>query len=266
MQLAFYYVIGVYVWAMLVIYCVRREIKAYARPRWSAMKELLRYGAPTVASTFPQIVNFRLDQLVITAFLSAEQLGLYVVSVAWAAALQPLLTGFGMALFPRLAAEQHVEARVALAAQTVRLSFTLSVISSIAMGVLAPWVMPWVFGARFTPSVPFALMLLGSSLFANVNQVIEQCLRGFGFPGYVLVAEGSGFGLLLVGLLWSVPHWGLWGAAMSAASTSVLVCGILLYYLRRTTQCSLWRLCLFRWEDGLLLYTRIKRLIWRKRN
>lgn len=177
---------------------------------------LIRFGAPSAACAVPQMLNHRLDQLILAAFLPARALGLYVVAVAWGNMVVPFLSALGTVAGPRVAAEPDGNRQRQIVGQAGRLAVLASV--SIGAPVLAvtPWGLPLVFGAQFREAVPAAAILVVAGIVSGVNQVLEDALRGLGRPTAVLKAELAGALVAALSLSIMLPRAGAVGAALAS--------------------------------------------------
>ena len=101
-------------------------------PQISHWKPMLGFGLPCVISTVPQVLNLRLDQMLMAGLLPARLLGLYVVAVAWSSATAPLLTALGAVLFPRVASQSTPEQQARALAQGSRLAILASLVLAVA--------------------------------------------------------------------------------------------------------------------------------------
>lgn len=215
-RLAFSYLALLALLFVPVALVVVRHVRGPFRPDVRDWGPLLRYGLPAVASTLPQMLNYRLDQLLMMAFLPAQALGLYVVAVAWGGMVQPLVGALGTALFPHVASGANPAERVRRFLQGSRLALLLSLGSAGVMLVLTPWALPFLFGRSFGPAVPAALVLVLASAIAAFNGVMEDGLRGLGRPSAVLWAELGGVCVTVVALLILLPQLGILGAALAS--------------------------------------------------
>jgi hypothetical protein len=83
------------------------------------LREVLTYGLKAHVASIASHLSLRLDQALLSLFLPAEQLGLYVVAVALAGLPGPLFTGVAVYVIPRTAAEPS-----AVVAARLTVSFT----------------------------------------------------------------------------------------------------------------------------------------------
>src|SRR5260370_19172475 len=80
------------------ILIVRRRIPGPFFPDCHKLGSMLRYGIPCVTTKVPQVLNLRLDQMLMAAILPPQQLGLSLVAVAWSSASGPLIGAGGAAV------------------------------------------------------------------------------------------------------------------------------------------------------------------------
>ncbi|HEV2125526.1 MAG TPA: oligosaccharide flippase family protein [Chloroflexota bacterium] len=196
------------------------------------IKPMLRYGTPLFLATLPQALNLRLDQLLIANVETADQLGLYAVSVSWAGIGLPLLVAIGAVLFPKLAAMQPGSARTALA-ESSRAGAAIALVIGVISAVSAPIMVPLLFGDSF--SVPFILhvLLAAATSVLGLNVIIEEGLRGLGSPRSVLLAESTGLAVTVLLLVLLVPRLGIIGAALASLVAYAMVNAILVWTLKR---------------------------------
>jgi len=200
--------------------------------RWRPM---LRFGLPTVMGSVPQTLNLQLDQFLLVAFVPTEQLGLYVVAVAWAGALAPALHALGAVLFPRVASEASELERLRIATKGFRLSLVVSLASVATLLVLTVPVLPLVFGTQFQPAVPAALILVVAAGVRAVSNTLQEGFRGLGRPAEVLWSELVGLfatGVLLAAML---PTLGILGAALASLGGYAVTMAVLVVRLGRTS-------------------------------
>lgn len=236
---------------------VVRQVPGPFRPDVRDWGALLRYGFPAVASTLPQMLNYRLDQFVMMAFLPAQALGLYVAAVAWGGMVQPLLGALGTALFPHVASQADPAHRVRVFAQGSRLALLLSVGLGGLLLVLTPWGLPLLFGPAFASAVPAALVLVVASAVAAFNGVMEEGLRGLGRPSAVLWAELGGVGITVAALVGLLPPFGIVGAALASLLGYAGVSVVLLAQAIRSGDISSWTTFCPSGEDLRAVWSRL---------
>ncbi len=127
---------------------------------------LLGYGLPCVLTTLPQVMNFRLDQMVMTGLFRPLELGLYVAAVSWSAAINPLLYALASALFPEVASKAKEHERVHAFVRGARLAALAAIILGVAVTLATPWAITILFGAGFRAAIPSGLILVPAGAIA----------------------------------------------------------------------------------------------------
>lgn len=218
-----------------VLWITARRVPGPFWPEVAKCQRLLRYGVPCLASSMPQFLNVRLDQMLMAAFLPAELLGFYVVAVAWSGAAHPLLGALGKVLVPHVASRSHPEEQVRAFGEGVRLGGVLATsIAGILIG-LTYWAVPFLFGQAFRAAVPAALILVVAASIASLNSVVEEGLRGLGRPTAVISGEFGGLLVTAACLIALLRPFNIVGAALSALLGYVTITILLLLQARRIT-------------------------------
>jgi O-antigen/teichoic acid export membrane protein len=177
---------------------------------------MLRFGIPAMLTILPQMLNLRLDQLLMASCMEAEPLGYYMVAVAWAGASAPLFQSVGTVLFPHISAISTREFTGPFSGTYITTLAVLILTISLAMVAVTPTAIKLVFGTRFSQSIPAAMILVVAGGFSGLNLILSAVLQGFGKPAAVLGAELAGLCVTLGSLAIFLPMFGIVGAAMSS--------------------------------------------------
>lgn len=199
---------------------------------FALINPMLRYGTPLFLATLPQALNLRLDQLLIANIETADQLGLYAVSVSWAGLGLPLMAAIGAVLFPKLAAMRPEDARTALS-QSSRAGVAIALGIGVVSAVSAPVMVPLLFGRSFSVPLTLPVVLAAATSLLGLNGIIEEGLRGLGNPRSVLLAESTGLVVTVVLLFLLVPKMGITGAALASLLAYTMVNVVLILTLRK---------------------------------
>lgn len=176
---------------------------------------MLRYGTPLFLASLPLTLNLRVDQILIANVESADQLGLYAVSVSWAAIGLPLMAAIGAVLFPKLAAMERADA-IAVLVRSSRVGVVIAVLIGLLSAISAPALVPFLFGRSFSVPLALPLVLAAATSILGLNGILEEGMRGLGEPRSVLVAELAGLVATITLLLTLVPGFGITGAAAAS--------------------------------------------------
>jgi O-antigen/teichoic acid export membrane protein len=219
-------------WAYYFCRCIRL---APGRAHISMVRPLAAYGAAQIVALTPAAVNAQLDQLVLSQTVSLADLGRYAIAVSLTSLPLPVVAAIGNVAFPRLATERTVTAAThRLQRRAVIGSAGIAVALLVPLGVVAYWLVPFVFGASYRAAVPLLWILTPGAVFLACGQVVGDLLRGRNFPIVVAWAQGLAAIFTVVLLLILLPIIGVYGAAVA----STIAYGIALAAMLR----SLWRL------------------------
>ena len=198
------------------------------RPRlaWNgaACRALAKYGLKTQFESVNTYINQRADQLLLSLFVPPRELGLYVVAVTLSSVVAFFPQAMGIVTLANGSNLPPVEAKQTIA-HSFRLSFVWLFVTCAAIFVVAPWLVTFLFGARFAGAVLACRILLPGTLFLGLRQVLYEGARALGRPAVPSYAEGFGTVVTIVGLSLLLPRFGFVGAAIAstfAYGTSLL--------------------------------------------
>ncbi len=194
---------------------------------------LLRFGLPSVLGTVPQLLNLRLDQMLLAAFVAPQELGLYVAAVAWTSVLYPALSALGPVLFPRIASETEPTERFRLMAKGFRAVIVVSAAVVALVLVVTPFGVRLLFGPAFDGAIPAALILVTAGGVLAVAGVLQDGFRGLGRPAEVLWSELIGLAATALALAALLRPLGIVGAALASMVGYTTTVVVLLVRLRR---------------------------------
>ena len=191
-------------------------VPGHAQARF--VRPLARYGAAQIAALTPAALNAQLDQLILSQAVPAAVLGRYAIAVSCTLLPIPLVSAIGNVAFPRLAARQHVDG---LAARMQWLGILGSACAAacalVPLNLVAPWLIPRVFGPEYADVVPLLWILTPAGVFLACNQVTGDVLRGRKRPLVVARAEGLAAVFTVILLVALLPVVGVYGAAIASA-------------------------------------------------
>jgi len=216
-----------------VAYIVVKRIGGSFKPAPREWGGMVRYGLPCALTSVPQLLNLRLDQIAMAAFLAPKDLGEYAVAAAWSAAVIPLLNALGNVLLPALASRADQEGSGQRLAQATRLAAVLALVGCVVLMVLTPTAIVMLFGERYRASIPCALVLVPAGTFLALNFVLQEGLRALGHPYAVLWSEIAGLFVTVAGLALMLGPLGIMGGANSSLAGYFAVTVALVYNARR---------------------------------
>jgi len=198
------------------------------------VRPLARYGASQIVAVTPATLNAQLDQLVLSQAVAPAVLGRYAIAVTCTLLPIPLVSAIGNVAFPRLASRQRVDG---LAGRMQWLGILGSacgaLVALLPLDLVAPWLIPRVFGPGYAGAVPLLWALTPAGVLLACNQVTADVLRGRKRPMVVARAEGLAVAFTVILLVVLLPVAGVYGAAIASTVAYGVALVVMLLSLRR---------------------------------
>jgi len=209
---------------------------------------LLGYGLRAHLMLVIALISYRIGLYVLRYFHDAAIVGQYSIALNVAEVLLFIPNSFGMILFARTSSSTDEEASrfTPIAARNV-LALTLA--SALVLGLVAPVLVPLVFGQAFRPSIALFLVLLPGVVTFALYRVLSYDLIGRGFPLRVSLASGAGLVANVGVAILLVPRLGAMGAVCGNLAGYGLTTIIITYIFLRMTGNRLSDLILWKRED-----------------
>lgn len=198
----------------------------------------LRFGLASYGANALQIINYRLDLFILSAFAATAAVGQYSVAVAVSSVLWLLPRGLSDLLFPRVAqlgGPGEEAEREMVETKAVRHAVLVVAVTAIILAATVNVVIVPVFGQSFQPAVTLTLILIPGTALIALGRVFAASVIGRGKPSYAL------YGALITTPLTIALYAGLipWLHATGAALASTLSYSasfvLFAWYFQRTT-------------------------------
>jgi O-antigen/teichoic acid export membrane protein len=173
---------------------------------------LFRYGMAVYVSGIFYMLNQQVDQLLLSLWVPAQDLGQYSSAVGLSGMLLLVPGMLGPVVFSRLGRSDAEGGRQhALKAVAVCMAVVLP--AGILLTLLAPRIVLVVYGAPFTPAGELLQVLAPAAVLLGLGNLFSDVLRGSGRPLVPTYAMLAGLVVTIPGLIVALPRWGVWGAA-----------------------------------------------------
>jgi O-antigen/teichoic acid export membrane protein len=195
--------------AVLPLLGLTREI---GRPRFelAVAGESIHFGFRAWLGGLGSLANVRLDQLLMTRLVAAQELGVYVVAVTVSSFfVNPVVNAITSALAPRFA-----QGEPALVARVVRTTILGVLVMGAAVAVAAPVLITVLFGSAFHDSIALAWILIAGSVPLAGISVLSSALTVGGHPGFSAISELVALAVTVPSLIIVLPRHGATGAAV----------------------------------------------------
>ena len=244
---------------MLTIVSVARRAAIHQRfqPDWHLLKQTLRYGGKFYVSIMAGAIIIRADLLIVNHFRGAAEAGVYSVASQVGNLLLTLPAVIATLLFPRIASEPEPRGEFAVRV-TRHTSFVMFIVCAAAAA--GAFLLPFVYGQRFSGAVFQLLLLLPGIFFLAIESVLVQHFTGTGLPAaipafwIVTVIVNLGLNLALV------PRWGALAAALNSSVSYTLIFLLVVIYFCMKTARRPEEIFVLRRHELREIFTRILRL------
>ena len=187
----------------------------FCRDQLFIIKKLFLLGILFSASFFIIMLNFRVDVILLQRMTDLSEVGLYSLAVQIAEQLWQIPLAISIIIFSRTASSDDPALMTAKTLSLTRASLVLAVILSIFIVVIAPWIIPPVFGDDFTRSVLLLQVILPGIIIMVMFRILSGQLAGMGKPQLSIYVFGPALILNILLNLWLIPGYGALGAAIA---------------------------------------------------
>jgi len=219
-------------------------------------KKLIKFGIKGYLATIMNLLNYRIDMLLVNFFMSAVFVGYYSISVLIAEALLFFPTSVGLALFPRMAQSSR-EVPYRSTPQICRVSLFLTLISACILFGLSKMLILVLFGKQFIFAYePLKILLPGIAALSICN-VLNFDLIGRGKPIIVTYASGIALGINIILNLLFIPMWGISGAALASTLSYMVMTVIVLKKFSRISGNKLTDIVFIKRDDFKVIWSKV---------
>ncbi len=200
-------------------------------------KELFSFGVSVVANNFLKTFVQRSNDFLIGYFLGATLLGIYTIGYRLLLVMLRIVTGIiNSVAFPTFARLQHSPQRMRSAFYKVtQYTSLLAFPVFLGLAVLAPDVIPALFGEKWAPSVPVMQVLAFIGILESVQAFNGSVMRASGKPSWqlgimLLTSIASVIGFLIA------VRWGIVAVAASFVIAGYLLAPVSYVAVRKLIQ------------------------------
>ncbi|MGD0114511.1 MAG: oligosaccharide flippase family protein [Dehalococcoidia bacterium] len=233
-------------------------------PRWSLLREQVRFGIQGQPGNILQLLNYRIDKYVALIFVGRDGVGIYAIAVGVTESIWFIANAVAVVLVPRLT-RAHSDEAAELTPLFCRHTLFLSLLGAAACGVASPVLLPLIFGSAYSPAVVAVWWLLPGTVALAATKVLSGYIFSQGKPlinSYITVAS---LVVTVAADLALIPIFGVPGAAAasSLAYTTSLVLSLAAY--QRLSGRPAWRTLAINAGD-LRLYLLAARFVLTRRS
>jgi lipopolysaccharide exporter len=218
-QLAAMFVMSVVAWTRVRY---RPDLRWW-RLRFSDLRPLLAFGAPTAGNGLLNTVILNIDYVIVSRALGATALGYYLLAFRLPemiiVSVFQVLSQVAFPVFSRARNEPERMRRGYL--RMLRLQTTYGVVLGCVLAAVAPYLVPVVFGPGWAVSV-FPLQALAIyAAFRSLGMGVVDVLKALGRPGLALGTSVARFVVLVPALVLATAY-GINGVAVAQVAVALL--------------------------------------------
>lgn len=193
--------------------------------------EEFRFGMIVYLSALFGYLNYRIDQFMIKWMMTETDLGVYSIAVTISELAFFVPTCISAALSGKLYNSSLTEKRTVLCL-TLKFSI-LACLLVILAGSLGAFLIPYVYGSEFVGSIIPTIILLLGTLFASIGKLIAPYYISIGKPVVHMIVAIVISVVNIILNLFTIPLWGIIGAALSSVGSYIVYGMIYIVLLRK---------------------------------
>lgn len=190
--------------------------------RTGYVKQALWYGFRSHLSNILAFLNYRLDMFILGALSNPVSVGLYAIAVKIAEQIWILSKAFSEVLLPYVSGMKNETERNRVTGTISRNILWISVIISIVLFTLSPWIIRLLFGENYIESAKLLRILIPGIAVGAMSRVLSNHIAGIGKPEvnmyFALCTVSSNVVLNII----LIPNYGAGGAAIATTVTYIL--------------------------------------------
>jgi len=201
------------------------------RPSPRLARAVAAYGTRAELNSVTQLLNGRLDFLIVTVLVGPAALGIYAVASRAAELLRLPSLAINYVLYPALA-RQNEPAALAQARQAIRRMWWVPATLAVPVAAAAPVALPLVYGRAFHAAVVPTWILLAGMTGGGVYGVMSAFMSGSGRPGRNSLAQAAGLVVTVALDVTLIPHLGIVGASIASTCAYLTTAAVLAVFFR----------------------------------
>ncbi len=209
-----------------------------ARLRIPVILQILHYGVRSYGIDVLGTLSLQVDQVLVVSLLSADAMGSYVVVLSLSRMLSVFQTSVVMVLFPK-AAGHSADKVLTMTGNSARISGLVSLVCGAIVCLAGPGLLRVLYGAEYASAAAALRILVLEAILSGVTFVLAQAFMALNRPGVVTLLQGIGLSLSVPLMLWLIPRYGIYGAAIALLTSTcarlLLVCAGFRIFLKTTS-------------------------------
>jgi O-antigen/teichoic acid export membrane protein len=203
-----------------LLWQVRFRFKSLGKFRRAIFQKGLWYGLRGHGGSVMNVVGNSGSQILVFA-LTPAALAFFQTASSASGVIYAIPMAIGITSFPDMVKEDQALLHQKLC-RFFRLTASSTFVGVILLGLLEPFLIPFLFGSLYMSAIVPAVILLPSALFGGLSNLVGGGLSSTGRTLHNTVADAVNVGTTLICMTLTLNTWGITGAAFSTLSGSFM--------------------------------------------
>jgi O-antigen/teichoic acid export membrane protein len=249
----------------LVAIVVNRKFFSFRKIEFNSMRQLLSFSGKGHIGVMIQVINTKIDILILNALLTNPQVGYYSIAVLFAQLVWYVPDSVATFLYPKISKFNNTHKSLELTMRINRIVLFVSIIIAFIIFYISPYLIPAIYPEDFKNSIyAIQLLIIGVAIY-SINKILTKFFTGTGRPIVGSIISLIGLFVNIPLLVYLIPEYGINGAAIaSTVAYSVMgLCAIFaLKYLHPNVRVT--SVLLINKTDVKYLYSVLVKIFHRK--
>jgi len=199
-------------------------------------KNLLSQGWVIYLASFFAVIYLKIDLVMLRWLTGSAEVGVYAVAARFSEVWYFVPAAIVASVFPKLIDLRETDEP--LFKRRLQQLFdglaVLGMITALLVSLIAPWLVPWIFGADYTASVPILVIHTWASVFIFMRAALSKWILIENALYFSLLTQGLGAVSNIVLNYILIPQYGGQGAAWATLVSYAIASFFALFVYRRT--------------------------------
>lgn len=244
--------------AVTLVVCaafVSRSGEPLKLPGTEMVGRVFSYGLPVIFQRIAIVCRDNLDRMILPFFVTASDLGHYVVAGSIAYLIYVVGMTIDLVGFPAMAAVKENDARRRLAELCISMTFFMLVVLVTCLSFVIEPLVLLLFGKNYVASTALAPWFLIAGAAQALRIVVGGAFKAFNLSGPMMRFEFIGSVIMLAVLVGGGAHFGVFAGVLAHIISAFVSLGIALYAAVQTLKLSPRRLLLPSKSNILLMWS-----------
>ena len=215
--------------------------------------DLLKLGLVFAISLLVLKLHYRVDILLLERLSGVKEVGFYALAARFAQKWQ-VPFAVGVVIMSRSAHALNQGRLLENINRLLRLSFLGGLLASIILYLLAPYIIPFLYGEKFLLSVQMLQAILPGILMFIIINTLGNYFAGQGKVWRILLINLFSFMINIALNLWWIPKWGGIGAAMATNISYGFAALMLLFYYSKISSQPVLKIIGYQKDDFNIIF------------